>query len=220
MRLMVSFFLQTLCLLTSSINFSTSGEDIEDHYIISFNHKNLYMVKVGFIVNPIAGMGGRVGLKGTDGVLEEALRRGATPVAPKRAREFLRALRELDVDAFFLAVSSPMGSELLEKEGFDYKVVLNVTSRTTAEDTKKAARIMSSQVDILVFVGGDGTARDVLDVVDQKIPVIGVPAGVKMYSSVFGVNPRACAYLLKCFIEKRCGLKLAEVMDVDEEAFR
>ena len=47
-------------------------------------------IKIGFVVNPIAGMGGKVGLKGTDGVLEKALKLGAKPIAVKKTEETLK----------------------------------------------------------------------------------------------------------------------------------
>ncbi|RLE65630.1 MAG: ATP-NAD kinase [Thermoprotei archaeon] len=183
--------------------------------------------KVGFIVNPIAGMGGRVGLKGTDGeaVLRRAIELGARPVAWRRGLRFLRKLKKLlnhDGEILFLTVSGKMGERLLQKTFFgNYRVVLKAPRKTTACDTKNACRLfLEKKVDIIVFVGGDGTARDVLTVVGQRVPVLGVPSGVKVYSSVFGVSPEASARLLVLYLRGKCILRLAEVVDVDEEAFR
>jgi predicted polyphosphate/ATP-dependent NAD kinase len=172
---------------------------------------------IGFLVNPIAGMGGKVGLKGTDGMLEEAIKRGAEPVAPDIARKFLSYL---DCDVEFLTASGKMGEDFL-KERYPHKVVYHVeNSNTGPDDTKKACEKMMGDVDLLVFIGGDGTARDIASVVDEKIPVIGVPSGVKMYSSCFALSPEKAAELLCSFLNGECEIKEAEVLDIDEESYR
>lgn len=173
---------------------------------------------IGFLVNPIAGMGGAVGLKGTDGQVPEALRRGAVPIAPKKAQEFLRALGDLDIA--FLTCSGPMGEEALKECGVKrYTVIARVEGETTAADTIRSCRLMrDAGCEMIAFCGGDGTARDVFDAVGTSVPVIGIPAGVKMYSAVFATSPRTAAELVRRMdtlpIEDR------EVMDVDEEAYR
>ncbi len=174
-------------------------------------------------MNPIAGMGGRVGLKGTDGeAYEEALRRGARPVSPHRAIEFLNHVRSTDFE--IIAAAGAMGEEEVlasNKKDLLRLVVGERKERTTAEDTKTAAREMVEKgTDIIVFVGGDGTARDILDAVDEEIPVLGVPSGVKMFSAVFAVNPRAAAKVLDEFLRGRTSLVEREVLDIDEEAYR
>ena len=183
------------------------------------------MVTIGFIINPIAGMGGRVGLKGTDGeAYLLALRKGAKPVAPKRAIEFLNALSPSNIELYI--APGPMGEKvLLEskcKGAVYYKVIGELKSeKTTAEDTKRIAKEMVEEgVSLLVFVGGDGTARDILDAIDLKIPVLGVPSGVKMYSAVFAVNPKAAARIVEAYVRGYTREILAEVMDIDEEAYR
>ena len=177
-------------------------------------------MKVGFIINPIAGMGGRVGLKGTDNVLEEAIRRGAKPVAEERAIEFLKNVK---INKFYTC-SGPMGENAFSKlnemgiKKIKTEIVYNLKNdATTAEDTKKSAELMAKIVDIIVFVGGDGTACDIYDAIDAKLPILGVPAGVKMYSAIFAYTPRDAAEILNEFdgrVEER------EIMDIDEEAFR
>ncbi len=177
------------------------------------------MSRIGFLVNPIAGMGGRVGLKGTDNVLEEALRRGATPVTPERAERFLRALG--DVNAKFFVPSGIMGEDYIKKFNLKYKVIYNTPEITTATDTINTVRaLLDENVDVVVFVGGDGTARDVASVVSKNVPILGIPSGVKMYSSVFAVSPEKGAYVLKAFIEHKASIKDGEVLDIDEEAYR
>lgn len=187
------------------------------------------MRKVGFIVNPIAGMGGRVGLKGTDGelILRKAIALGAKPIAEDRGARFLRRFKKLlkaeeREGVLFLTASGKMGENCLKNVGgFKFSVIEKVGEDTTAQDTIRTARkLVLENVEIIVFVGGDGTARDVHSAVDQKVPVIGVPSGVKVYSSVFGITPEATAELLKCFLDKACSTRLAEVVDIDEEAYR
>ncbi len=179
--------------------------------------------RIGFLVNPIAGMGGRVGLKGTDGTAYKlALERGAQPESPLRALQFLN---EVTAEGFqILAAPGVMGADTVLKSRHMSKlaeIVGEIGTVTTAEDTRRIARLMLEKgVDLLVFVGGDGTARDVLDAIDQAIPVIGVPSGVKMYSSVFAVNPRAAAALLEAFLRGEAAIVEREVLDIDEEAFR
>ena len=181
--------------------------------------------RLGLIVNPIAGMGGAVGLKGTDGaeVLRKALELGAKPVAPGRAKEFLRAFEPMRGKVELLAGAGPMGEDEARECGYEPLALgeRKAMFTTTADDTRTVARRMAELgVDLLVFCGGDGTARDVLDAVDQEVPVLGVPTGVKMHSAVFAVNPRAAARVAMRFLSGELPAREAEVMDVDEEAFR
>ena len=178
---------------------------------------------VTFVVNPIAGMGGRVGLKGTDNVLYEAIRKGAKPIAWKRAKDFLLSINRKE-NILFITPEGDMGSKVLKEARMSDLIYVKLRGypnypKTTAEDTKRA--IMESlkyDPDIIVFVGGDGTARDVLEVCDKK-PILGVPAGVKMYSSVFALSPAHAARVLEEFRERR-ELTEAIVLDIDEKAFR
>lgn len=179
---------------------------------------------IGLIVNPIAGMGGSVGLKGTDGkdTLEKALRLGAKPVAPYRAETFLLHLRHLiggEVD--LLVGAGWMGEFESKKVGLKCTVIGQRKDRTTAGDTKEVAeKMLKKGISLLVFCGGDGTARDILDVIGLSLPVLGVPSGVKMHSAAFAVNPEGAARVVSRFLLERLPLREAEVMDVDEEAFR
>ena len=179
--------------------------------------------KVGFIVNPIAGMGGAVGLKGTDGkeILEKAVTLGATPVAPARAETFLSELKTSKEDIRLIVGAGSMGEDEARNHNFDYKVFGEQKKDTCPEDTVEIAkRIAEEGVDLLIFCGGDGTARDVLNAVDARLPVLGVPTGVKMHSAVFAVDPKAAARIALRFLRKQLPLWEAEVMDIDEEAFR
>jgi len=175
------------------------------------------MRRLGFLVNPIAGMGGSVGLKGTDGMVEEARRRGARPVAPERARIFAR---RLDKRFELFTCDPPMGQQALEDGNRSVSVVYTPAVPTTAADTVRGARALrEAGVDLLVFVGGDGTARDVLEAIGQAIPVLGVPAGVKMYSAVFAYTPGHAAEVVNSLGEEPC-FEEREVVDIDEEKFR
>ncbi len=173
---------------------------------------------IGFLVNPIAGMGGAVGLKGTDGQLAEAVRRGAVPHACDRAVQTLSLLRDDDIS--FVTCAGAMGEDVLLRAGISgYTVLYRPCNSTTAADTKAACRaFLDAGVDLILFCGGDGTARDVYDAARQEVPILGIPAGVKMYSAVFAVNPVAAAGLVRQ--AGRVGCRDSEVMDIDEEVYR
>ena len=176
-------------------------------------------MRIGLVVNPIAGMGGRVGLKGTDGKVDEARERGAEPRAPDRAARMLDRLASLADGIELLAAGEPMGAALARTAGFEPSVVSEPEgAETTAADTAAAvAAFVSEGVDLVVFVGGDGTAADVAEALsDTEIPMLGVPAGVKVYSSVFAVSPEDAADVVVGFdrTERR------EVMDIDEDDYR
>jgi len=178
---------------------------------------------LGFIVNPIAGMGGAVGLKGTDGkdILEKAINLGAEPVAPARAESFLSELKAIKKDVRLIVGAGLMGENEARNHGYVCKVFGEKREETKPEDTVEITkRIVKEGVDLLIFCGGDGTARDVLNAVDKQVPVLGVPTGVKMHSAVFAVDPKAAARIASRFLRKQLPLWEAEVMDIDEEAFR
>ena len=185
--------------------------------------KNEDKKTIGFIVNPIAGMGGAVGLKGTDGkeILEKAVNLGAKPVAPARAETFLSELNSANNGAELIVGAGLMGETEARNRGFGCKVFGETREHTSNQDTVETAKqIIKQGVDLLVFCGGDGTARDVLNAVDKQVPVLGVPTGVKMHSAVFAVDPKAAARIATRFLSGQLPLWEAEVMDIDEEAFR
>jgi len=178
------------------------------------------VTKLGFIVNPIAGMGGSVGLKGTDGELfKEALRRGAKPVAPTRALRFLNKLMELRCDVKIITPPYVMGGSYVGLSGAHAEILrdLDVGDLTSREDTLRAcSRMLEVGVDVIAFVGGDGTARDIYSIVRDSIPILGIPSGVKMYSGVFASNPEAAAVIISSFAEGRAEIELGEIADVNE----
>ncbi|MDD1710120.1 MAG: ATP-NAD kinase family protein [Methanoregulaceae archaeon] len=175
---------------------------------------------IGFLVNPIAGMGGAVGLKGTDGLLNEAIRRGARPEAGNRALGTLRKLKNAPFR--YLSCSGSMGEDILKAAGITgFEVVYQTVRNTSSEDTRNACAVFEARgVDLILFCGGDGTARDVYDTVLDRVPILGIPAGVKMYSAVFATTPESAAdIILQTGVLVR-HLRDAEVVDVDEEAYR
>jgi predicted polyphosphate/ATP-dependent NAD kinase len=183
-------------------------------------------MRLGLIVNPIAGMGGKVGLKGTDNVLEEALDRGAQPVAPTRATEFLKKLKKNFAEASIEILTCPgvMGEEEAEATGLPVQTLpMKIGRKTSAEDTKMAVELLTgTNVDLMVFVGGDGTAKDIFDAQRgcRETPVLGVPSGVKMYSGIFAVNPADAADVVLAFAQKEAEITEFEIMDADEKAVR
>ncbi|MFO7941104.1 MAG: ATP-NAD kinase family protein [Bacillota bacterium] len=180
--------------------------------------------RLGFIVNPIAGMGGKVGLKGTDGdALERALELGAEPESPRRARLALDTVYRLNPGIEIITGSGVMGEDIARSAGWDPDVVLAISGRDTdASDTRAlAGKLEEKGVDLILFVGGDGTARDIMDAVDERVPVIGTPAGVKMHSAVFATDPRSAGEVSARYLDGEISsTREAEVMDIDEEAFR
>ncbi len=176
--------------------------------------------RIGLIVNPVAGMGGSVGLKGTDGEMHErALELGAEPVTPERTRDTLAHLERTDEMAF-LAAPGQMGAAYLEDVDVPVTMIGEIDEETSAQDTRRIAKAMVDQdVDLLIFVGGDGTARDVCDAVGTSVPVVGVPAGVKVFSAAFALSARAAAEMVDDFVAGATVTE-EEVLDIDEEAFR
>jgi len=183
----------------------------------------LQVKTIGLIVNPVAGMGGAVGLKGTDGkaIVDRARSLGAKPVAPVRAQAFLSELKPVTQGVRLVVGAGSMGEDEAKDSGFTCEVLGESKKETSSEDTVAIAkRMVDAGVVLLVFCGGDGTARDILKTVGMSLPVLGVPTGVKMHSAVFAVNPQAAARVVMRFLYEALPLREAEVMDVDETAFR
>jgi predicted polyphosphate/ATP-dependent NAD kinase len=198
--------------------------------------------RLGVVVNPVAGIGGRVGLKGSDGqaTVQKALELGAIPEAPVRARRALERLVPL-LDAIEVYTwPGAMGEDEALEAGLRPRVLGSLAGRrtwaspggrpsgrfltTTAADTEQAVRdLVAAGVDLLLFAGGDGTARDICSVIGDRLPVVGVPAGVKIHSAVYCASPAAAAAVVAAYFGARSAavrLREAEVMDIDEDAFR
>jgi predicted polyphosphate/ATP-dependent NAD kinase len=178
--------------------------------------------QIGLIVNPVAGLGGRVGLKGSDGAETQLRARtlGAESPSPSRTVEALRALKGL---AFTLyTYPGDMGENEARDAGLKAVTVGELVGESGPQDTVDAARLLRDRgVELILFSGGDGTARDILRAIDADVPVLGIPSGVKIHSAVFAVSPKAAGFLAAGYIRgEDTEFRDAEVMDVDEEAFR
>ncbi len=166
-------------------------------------------------------MGGIVGLKGTDGTIyREAIKMGATPVAPIRASELLSNIKNKE-KIILLVAPGKMGADIVRDIDIQFRIIGEIGKETTKEDTKRIAKQMVREnIDLLIFCGGDGTARDIFDSIGLKKPIVALPSGVKMFSSVFAINPRAAAEIIDKFIEEAIETQEKEVLDIDEELFR
>ncbi len=181
--------------------------------------------KLGLIVNPVAGMGGRVGLKGSDGpeILEKAIELGAISTSPGRAIEALKRIAHIKDSIELITYPHEMGEDEARECGFDPRVIGSIEQgKTTSDDTKAAAmEMVELGVDLILFAGGDGTARDIYAAIDGEVPVLGIPTGVKIHSGVFAINPSSAGDLAVMYLRGRlAATREAEVMDIDEEAFR
>jgi predicted polyphosphate/ATP-dependent NAD kinase len=194
----------------------------------------IVVLTLGLIINPLAGIGGRVGLKGSDGpeIVKEAFSRGAQCQSVLRARLALEVLSEIKHKVKIITCPHSMGEDLVNELGFQYEVLISPSEddgsnqgsakETTAKDTCAAAKqLLSKRVDIILFAGGDGTARDICSVVSDEIPVLGIPAGVKIHSAVYAVTPKAAGEVIAQLANgKLIDVKAHDVRDIDEDAFR
>lgn len=184
-------------------------------------------LRLGLIVNPLAGVGGPAGLKGSDDreLVDQALNSGAHKRAAERLLRCLEKLSQLCFDSVSLVTAAGvMGETSALAAGFSPQVSYQCLDQTNtcAEDTKNAVKtLIEASIDMLVFVGGDGTARDVCSVVGDRLPVLGIPSGVKMHSGVFAVSPEAAAEVITAAVKgELVDIRLQEVRDIDEAALR
>jgi predicted polyphosphate/ATP-dependent NAD kinase len=178
---------------------------------------------LGLIINPLAGLGGPAGLKGSDGVAEQALALGSEPKAAQRTRTALEFLLPVRERLEFLTFPGDMGADLLAEMGFDHHVLGEPSAgATSAADTRRAVEaLQDAGVALILFSGGDGTARDVCAAVREGQPVLGIPAGVKIHSGVYAISPRAAGELTRRLVEGGLvRLASGEVRDIDEAALR
>lgn len=181
--------------------------------------------KLGLIVNPFAGIGGALALKGSDGALirEKALAMGAVKKANEKTKLALLELTDLLDQLVIYTAEGEMGEDICRTLGFNTEVVYRPdNAQTEAIDTQNAARAMIKQdVDLLLFAGGDGTARNLFDVVENKLAVLGIPAGCKIHSGVYAITPKSAGRVVKMLLEGDIvSLNEAEVKDIDEQKFR
>ena len=166
-----------------------------------------------------------MGLKGSDGanVLQKAIELGATPTSSTRSIEALQRILRVRDSLELVTYPADMGEDEAKSVGFNPRIIgLIAKGKTSSADTKNAAReMLGLNADLILFAGGDGTARDLCEAIDCKVPVIGIPAGVKIHSAVFAVNPRSAGDLAANFLQREpMQLRDMEVMDIDEAAFR
>ena len=181
--------------------------------------------RLGLIINPLAGIGGKVGLKGSDGleIQRAALARGAEPESGERTKRTLLRMSSILDELEVLTAAQTMGEWAAKACGIEPTVVSSsLSDPTTAEDTRSAAQAMlAAGVSLLLFSGGDGTARDIYQAVGNSVPVLGIPAGVKIHSAVFATRPERAGDLAIEFLgSKQILCSEAEVVDLDEDAYR
>jgi len=191
-------------------------------------------LKIGLIVNPVAGIGGAVGLKGSDGeaIVKQAIERGAIKRAPLRTLHALEKMLDFCDCLEFVCFPGEMGEDVCRQAGLNPVVTGDLESRslsdgdepgsTSAKDTEAAARALKAYgVDLILFAGGDGTARDICHAIGDAVPVLGIPAGVKIHSGVYAVNGEGAANIVRMLVEgKVVAIAHGEVRDIDEDAFR
>ena len=181
--------------------------------------------RLGVIVNPFAGIGGALALKGSDGaqVREKALAMGAEKKANEKMAKALSILDALSGKFTVVTAQGEMGESVCLALGLPHEVIYSPScTQTEGEDSEKAAQAMlEANVDLLLFAGGDGTARNICNVVGAAIPVLGVPAGCKIHSGVYCVSPAAAGQVVSQMIAGELVSEMeAEVRDIDENAFR
>lgn len=179
--------------------------------------------RLGLLINPVAGIGGSVALKGSDGVVAQALSLGAIPLAIDKTRKALEVLLPYQAELEIVTVSGAMGAELAKEMGFSYQICYQPLHETTsALDTEAAATALAAKgIDVLLFAGGDGTARNICAAVASHTTVLGIPAGCKIHSGVYAISPTAAGQVIAKLIRgELVTLTEAAVMDIDEAAFR
>ncbi|MDP5130680.1 MAG: ATP-NAD kinase family protein [Paraglaciecola sp.] len=183
------------------------------------------LFKIGLIVNPFAGIGGALALKGSDGaeIRAKALALGAEKKAGDKTRLALSEILALTSQVHIYTVAGEMGETLTKEMGFDYSIVYHPSSeQSEGHDSEAAAKAMlNEQVDLLLFAGGDGTARNICHAIDTALPVLGIPAGCKIHSGVYAITPQAAGRVVAQMVQGQIvSLTQADVMDIDEALFR
>jgi predicted polyphosphate/ATP-dependent NAD kinase len=181
--------------------------------------------RLGLIVNPFAGIGGALALKGSDGkdIREKALASGAEKKANEKMAKALSVLEALSGQFLVVTAAGEMGEDVCKSMGFEHEVIYSPShAQTEGEDSERAAKaLVEANVDLILFAGGDGTARNICSVVGSAVPVLGVPAGCKIHSGVYCVSPSAAGHVVSQMIAGELVSEMdAEVRDIDEDAFR
>ena len=185
-------------------------------------------MRIGIVVNPDAGLGGRLGFKGSDGRAKEAREAGAVDRSGPRMQQCITkfidlqqsSLNRMGVMPTFVAWTGRMGGDWMD--GIEYEQRQPSPSESTADDTAALVHdLISAEVDAILYAGGDGTTRDVVHALgENETPLIGVPAGVKMHSGCFATTPNAAAEVLLAFLQGDLMVAITEVMDLDEEIYQ
>ncbi|MEO1078290.1 MAG: ATP-NAD kinase family protein [Pseudomonadota bacterium] len=172
--------------------------------------------RVALVINPVAGLGGTLALKGSDGELaERALAAGAIPGAPRRVSAALDELLRAGAPIDWFTVGGAMGADVLSERGLEHTLLHTPSSPSKATDTRAAVQAACAEsVDLLLFVGGDGTARDVLAAADSSLVVLGIPAGVKMHSAAFALTPRSAGVAAREYLQSESATGLVEARAV------
>lgn len=180
------------------------------------------MFKLGLIINPLAGLGGSVALKGSDNMAEQALSMGAVAKAGLRTSTALGVVEDLKAQIQLFTCANDMGANVLKTMDWPHELVYEPADQTSADDTKQAAlKLKALGMDLIVFAGGDGTARDICSVIEDACPVLGIPAGVKIHSGVYGITPSASGEVIRLLVTGQLvDLRTQDVRDIDEDAFR
>ena len=188
------------------------------------------MVRIGILANPDAGLGGRLGLKGSDGQAELARSKGAEDRSGPRLESMLRQFSSIhrgESQLEWITSRGRMGTDWIpaELQAGTISEVHESSGETSATDTEDAVqRLLENGIDLLVYSGGDGTTRDIVASLDasqsSELPVIGVPSGVKMHSGCFASSPKAAAEVLSAWLHGDLLVSSTEVLDLDEELYR
>ncbi len=190
------------------------------------------MKRFGFIINPIAGMGGKVALKGTDGeeILQEAIKRGATPITKHKAKSFFEGIMNLGLneEILFILPQGEMGEKVFSENPALAKKIrreiltqIPIPTKTSSIDTKHvASELKGLEVDLIIFIGGDGTAQDIYTAIGNKTPILGIPSGVKMHSGVFAQSTSKTIEIVKKLVAGQVEFTEVEIIDLDEDTFR
>lgn len=173
-------------------------------------------MKVGFFVNPLAGFGLTSNRKGSDGLKLTSVEESSSF---RKAQKLISLLKGEDI--FYYTPQGTMGSDILQESGVtQLEVITRPGPETTAKDTINFIEALCRRdAELIIFVGGDGTARDVLSANACDLPAIGVPAGIKMYSSVFSINVESASRLIKSISDGHYDVRKCEVVDIDEQKF-
>ena len=189
------------------------------------------MFKLGLVINPIAGVGGSVALKGSDNMVKHALALGADLKANARTQTALNVLLPYQDEITIYTVNNQMGEQAAKILGFTVQLVYQThPTNTQAHDTEQAiVALLDQQVDVILFAGGDGTARNIAKIVAlnadkhnlPQVPVLGIPAGCKIHSGVYAITPTAAGRVVELMVTKQLvTLTAGDVMDIDESLFR